>query len=148
MTQPTPFTSSDPRIHMFLNGSPFAVVGASTDRNKYGNKILRCYQQHQRLAYPINPRSAADGQSIEGVPAIADLASLPEPVHGISIITPPAVTEKIVEQAIALGIKNIWMQPGAVVGPDDPAVQRATAAGINVIPGDACLLVVLGYRDH
>jgi predicted CoA-binding protein len=53
------------------------------------------------------------------------------------------VTDKVVDDAIAAGVKNIWMQPGA----ESPrAISKAKEAGLNVIYGGACLLVVLGYR--
>ena len=128
------------RIEAFLEGSPHAVVGASQDRSKYGNKVLRAYLQKQRAVYPVNPPAAV----IEGIKAYPDLASLPEVVHGISVITPPSVTETIVERAAELGIENIWMQPGAESA---AAVERCAELGVNVIAGDACLLVVLGYRE-
>ena len=136
----TPHTSQQ-SIDAFLQGSPFAVVGASTNRDKYGNKVLRCYQQHDLKVYPINPRA----DEIEGIQCYPDLASLPEALHGISVITPPKITEAVVEEASQAGIKHIWMQPGA----ESPAaVARAKELGINVIAGGACLLVVLGYSEH
>jgi predicted CoA-binding protein len=124
----------------FLAGDRFAVVGASTDRSKYGNKVLRSYLQNGRTVYPVNPKAA----EVEGLKAYPDLRSLPESVHGISIITPPAITEQVVNEALALGIRHIWMQPGAE---SDAAVEAARAAGANVIPGDACVLVVQGYTE-
>ncbi|MFT7677232.1 MAG: putative CoA-binding protein [Planctomycetota bacterium] len=130
----------DEQIRRFLDGEPFAVVGASTDPEKYGNKVLRCYQQNQHRVIPINPRAA----EVEGLPAFPDLASIGEPLHGVSIITPPAITEQVVEQAIELGIGQLWMQPGAESA---AAVERAEAAGLNVIHGGPCLLVVLGYHE-
>ena len=62
----------------------------------------------------------------------------------ISIITPPKVTEAVVEEAGRLGIRHVWMQPGAE---SDAAIARATELGMNVIAGGPCLLVVLGFRD-
>ena len=97
------------QITQFLAGKRFAVVGASKDRAKYGNKVLRAYLQNNRDAVPVNP--VAD--EVEGLRAYRDLASVPEDVDGVSIITPPSVTEKVVEQALQRGIKQIWMQPGA-----------------------------------
>ena len=129
------------RIESFLAGSPFAVVGASTDRSKYGNKVLRCYMQNGRTAFPVNPTMT----EVEGLKAYANLKALPEPVHGISIITPPRVTERVIEEAGELGIKHVWMQPGAESA---KAVQRAEELGMSVIAGGACVLVVLGYREH
>lgn len=132
--------SDDKAIEQFLGGSSFAVVGASKNREKYGNKVLRSYLQNEMVAYPINPNT----EQIENQTAYAGLGDLPEKVHGLSIITPPAVTEQVVEQAIELGIKNIWMQPGAE---SDKAIAQAEAAGVNVIAGGPCILVALRFRD-
>jgi predicted CoA-binding protein len=128
------------RIERFLNGDRYAVVGASQDRAKYGNKVLRCYLQNQRIAVPVNPKV----DQIEGQDAFAELAAIPEPVHGVSIITPPTITRQVVQQAAALGIRHLWMQPGAE---DATAVDWARQQGLEVIAGDACLLVVLGYHE-
>jgi uncharacterized protein len=129
------------RIKQFLAGRRFAVVGASKDRAKYGNKVLRAYMQNGLSAVPVNP--SAD--EIEGLPAYRDLSSVPDEVDGVSIITPPAVTEKVVEQAIQSGIQNIWLQPGAE---SDAAIELAERAGANVIAGGPCLLVALRFREH
>lgn len=133
-------TDLNTRIAAFLAGQTFAVVGASTNRAKYGNKVLRVYQQKKMKVYPVNPRADA----IEGLRAYPDLASLPQVPHGVSIITPPKITEQVVEQAIDLGIKHLWMQPGAEW---PQAVRRAEQAGINVIGGNACILVTLGFHN-
>ena len=128
------------KIKAFLDGRPHAVVGASTDRSKYGNKVVRAYLQNNRAVYPVN-RAA---NVVEGLKAYPTLADLPEAVHGISIITPPRVTETVVERAGELGIKKIWMQPGAG---SDSAMESAKRLGLNIIGGGPCLLVVLGYRE-
>lgn len=133
----------DAAIDSFLEGGPHAVVGASRSRHKYGNKCLRAYQQREMPVYAINP-NCAEAETVEGLPVYDTLADLPENVHGVSIITPPHVTERIVDQAIALGIRHLWMQPGAE---NAAAIARARAAGISVIEGGPCLLVVLGYRE-
>ncbi|WP_257304814.1 CoA-binding protein [Geothrix campi] len=132
--------SIEDRIQSFLASGPFAVVGASTDRSKYGNKVLRCYQQHGHEVYPINPRAP----EVEGLKAYASLAALPVKVPAISVITPPAATEQVVREAAAAGVKHIWMQPGAE---SDEAIRRAESLGMNVIAGGPCLLVVMGYRE-
>lgn len=129
------------KIETFLASPVFGVVGASPKPHKYGNKVLRCYLQNQRTAIPVHPTE----ESIEGLDCVASVSELPDEVASISIITPPAVTEKVVEQAIQKGIPNIWMQPGAE---SDAAVSRCREAGVNVIADGSCVLVVLGYRDH
>lgn len=128
------------RIQQFLDGGPHGVVGASENRQKYGNKVLRAYRQNRRAAIPVNPTAT----EIEGLRAYATLDDVPETLHGISIITPPEITEQIVEQAAQLGIKHIWMQPGAE---SERAIQSARQHGLNCIGGDACILVTLGYRE-
>ncbi len=131
---------NDPQIQAFLSGSPFAVAGASTDRAKYGNMVLRTYLQKEMAVTPVNPKA----DEVEGVTAVKSLSDIEHSIHGISVITPPSVTEQLVEECIQLNIRNIWMQPGAE---SNAAVTAAQAAGINVIHGGPCLLVVLGFRD-
>ena len=129
------------RIQDFLAGQTYAVVGASSNREKYGTKVLRCYQQHGREVFAVHPREPL----IEGATTVTELARLPKPVHGISIITPPAVTEQLVEEAAKLGVKRIWMQPGA----ESPkAIARAEELGLRVIANGPCLLVSLGFRER
>ncbi len=132
--------STGEMIEDFLSEGPFAVVGASTDRGKYGNKVLRAYLQSGKEVYPINPKA----DEVEGVKAFPELASLPVTPRGISVITPPAVTEKVVAQAAELGIQFIWMQPGAE-SPD--AIRAAQEAEIELVADGSCALVVMGYRE-
>lgn len=128
-------------IKTFLTAKAYAVIGASTDRNKYGNKVLRCYLQHHMKVYPVNPSE----KNIEGVACINSLADLPHDVSSISVVTPPKITEQVVEQAIAKGIKNIWMQPGAE---SEVAIENAKKHHINVIAGGPCILVQLGFSEN
>ena len=129
------------QIKAFLSGKVFAVVGASQNRAKYGNKVLRCYLQHGFEVYPVNPNET----EIEGQACFSDLASLPKPVHGVSIITPPHVTEQIVAQAAEAEIQHLWMQPGAE---SEKAIDDGERLGLSVIGDGSCLLVVLGYREQ
>lgn len=129
------------QIKQFLASSAFGVVGASTNRYKYGNKVLRCYLQNGRKAIPVNPNEP----EVEGVACVTTIGDLPPEVESISMITPPEVTAKLVPLALAQGIKNIWMQPGAE-HPD--AVKLCREQGVNVIADGSCVLVVLGYHEH
>ena len=130
----------DDKVKAFLSGAPHAVVGASRDRAKIGNQVLRAYVAGGRPAYPVNPTV----DSVEGLKAYPDLASLPVAVHGVSVITPPHVTEAIVEQAGQLGVKHIWLQLGAE---SDQAVRRAEELGMNVIAGGPCILVAFASGE-
>lgn len=130
--------SNDPE--MFLASKAFAVIGVSKDRNKYGNKVLRCYLQNHKIVYPIH----FSEESIEGVKCTKWIKDLPDDVESLSMITPPPVTEEYVKQAIAKGIKNIWMQPGAE---SQKAIQDCLDNNINIIAGGPCILVKLGFRE-
>lgn len=127
------------RVADFLAEGPWAVAGASTHREKYGNKALRAYLQRGRTVYPVNPRA----EVVEGLKSFPDLASLPAGVRGLSIVTPPAITERLVEEASKAGIRRLWMQPGAE---SRNALKRAEELGLSVISGGPCVLVALGFR--
>jgi len=131
--------SNAERIRAFLGSPAFAVVGASDDPAKFGHRCYAALLRHGFQVNPVNPNAA----TVLGHPAYPDLASLPEPVAAVSIVTPPRVTERVVEDAIAAGVRQVWMQPGA----ESPtAVQRAREAGLSVIHGGPCLLVELSKR--
>lgn len=129
------------KIERFLQSNHFAVAGASTNRAKFGNKVLRCFKQNHYNVTPINPRS----DKIEGLDCVKSIADLPSNINSLSIITPPQITELIVQQAITKGIKNIWMQPGAE---SVSAIELCKENNINIIADGSCLLVVLKYSDH
>ncbi|MBC8000803.1 MAG: CoA-binding protein [Leptolyngbya sp.] len=135
-----PNDSEGSRIDTFLAAKSFAVVGASNNPMKYGNKVLKTYLAHDRKAFPVNPKEP----EVLGLTSYKSLSELPEQVDSISIITPPAVTEQVVEDAIAAGAKHIWMQPGAE---SLKAIERAEEAGLTVISGGPCLMVVMGYHE-
>ena len=130
----------DAKIKAFLDGRVFAVVGASNDRNKFGNKVLRAYLQQGRRVFPVNPAETI----VEGLSSYPNLASLPELVHGVSIVTPPQVTEEILKQAAAGGIGHVWIQPGA-----EPNDWQALAdqLGLSAIGGGPCVLVEMRCDD-
>ncbi|MEZ6096659.1 MAG: CoA-binding protein [Pirellulaceae bacterium] len=123
-------------IRTFFNAKSFAVAGASTNRSKFGNQVFRRLRDSGRTTYPLNPNA----ESVEGSQAFASLAALPEIPESLSLVTPPEVTRVIVLEAIDLGVKNLWMQPGA----EDPiASQRAREASLVVIDDGSCLLIEL-----
>ena len=129
------------QIEQFMLSPTFAVAGASTNRDKYGNKVLRCFKQNNYPVIAINPRA----KEIEGLSCVNSVLDLPDNVDSLSIITPPKITEQVVQQAITKGIKNIWMQPGAESA---AAIDQCKKNGINIIADGSCLLVVLHYHEH
>jgi predicted CoA-binding protein len=124
------------KIEIFLSAKTYAVAGASARQHKYGNKVFRALLASGRETYPLNPIT----EEIEGHKAYSEIADLPIVPESLSIITPPVVTQQIVQQAIEAGVKHIWMQPGAE---DEVASESAREAGINVIDDGSCVLVLL-----
>ncbi len=95
---------------MDLNGvKKIAIIGASEDRGKYGNKIVRDLLSKGFEVYPVNPRS----QVIEGVRCYRDIEELPRDVELIVFVVPPDVGIQVADKAIKLGFKRLWFQPGA-----------------------------------
>ena len=129
------------RIRAFLAAGPWAVVGASSERSKFGNKVLRCYQQNgKHPLYPIHPKAA----EVEGLPACARLSATPTVARAVSYITPPRITEATIEEALRLGIRHHWLQPGAE---SKRALALLEQHEVEPIAGGPCLLVVLGFRE-
>jgi uncharacterized protein len=128
-------------IATFLAAPLFAVAGASRDRSKYGNRVFQALIASGRSVYPLNP-SATEVEGYRAYPAIDKLPGVPE---SLSIVTPPQITRDIIRQAIAAGVKNIWMQPGAE---DIAASQLARDAGLNVIDDGSCILVLLALEAN
>ncbi|MCP4600858.1 MAG: CoA-binding protein [Proteobacteria bacterium] len=131
---------TDKKIGLFLSQTSFAVAGASTNPEKYGNKVVRVYKQNDRTVYPLNPKA----DEVEGLKAYPDIASVPESSLALSVVTPPRITLNVVEEALKLGVRHIWMQPGAE---NKEAIEKAESAGAIVIHGGPCVLVALGYHE-
>jgi len=127
-------------LQAFLNAGTFAVAGASRDRSKYGNQVFLALVASGRRVYPLNPTAG----EVEGHAAYGALAELPVIPESLSIVTPPSITRQVIEQAIALGVKNVWMQPGAE---DEQASRAARKAGLNVIDDGSCILVLLARES-
>ncbi|TWT80515.1 hypothetical protein CA13_19600 [Planctomycetes bacterium CA13] len=127
-------------IETFLAAKTYAVAGASARTHKYGYKVFKALLAVGRETYPLNPvTKEIDGHKT--YPIIADLPLVPE---ALSIITPPEVTRQVIDDAIAAGVKHIWMQPGAE---HEQASESAREAGINVIDDGSCILVLLALQS-
>jgi predicted CoA-binding protein len=126
-------------IEKFFASTAFAVIGASHDREKVGNKILRCYLDNNKTVYPIHPIE----KQIENITCLKSIAQLPESVKSISIATPPILTVKIIPQAVIKGIKNIWMEPGSA---SKSAIDECIINNINVIADCSCIQEI-GYQN-
>ena len=123
-------------IKEFLAGKTYAVAGASARTHKYGYKVFKALLASGRETFPLNPVT----EKIEGHRAYPKIELLPKVPDSLSIITPPEVTRQVVADAITMGVRHIWMQPGAE---DALASEAARQAGISVIDDGSCILVLL-----
>jgi uncharacterized protein len=126
-------TSNRALIEECVNERVWAVVGASTNPAKWGNRIYRALKASGYRVYPINHRA----KTIDGDPCYPSLESLPERPAVVDVVMPPKIGLKVAEEAAAAGIARIWFQPGA----DSPEnVEHARALGLQVVH-HACALV-------
>lgn len=86
-----------------------AVVGASDNQRKYGAVIYRDLKRKGYSVYPVNPKR----DTVDGDPAYASVAELPEAPDIIDLVVPAEVGVKVVRQALDIGYDRIWVQPGA-----------------------------------
>jgi len=121
-------------IAAFFRSKVIAVAGASRDERKYGYRVYRRLNGSGRYTvYPVNPRT----DEIDGDRCYPTLAALPERPDAVIFITPPPRTAALMREALGLGVRIFWMQPGAD-GPE--AVRMAEEAGAHLVRG-RCVLV-------
>jgi uncharacterized protein len=119
---------------MMLEKKVWAVIGANDKPEKYGNMIYRKLKTRGYKVYPISPNY----EEIEGDKCYKDLSSLPEVPEVIDMVVSPKRGMAVIEEAIKLGIKNVWLQPGTF---DDQLIKLAEDNGLNAV--QACVLVAL-----
>ncbi|TVY48515.1 Subtilisin-like protease, partial [Lachnellula cervina] len=126
--------STESTARAFFSTPHFAVVGASSDPSKFGHKIFAWYTAHSLPVTPINPTSTSITANSKAYPAVPSLSQLPDPkATAVSIITPPKVTQKVLEEAKGLGVKSVWLQPGTF---DDEVLAFARREFENAVGGD------------
>jgi predicted CoA-binding protein len=111
------------------------VLGASANRDKFGNKAVRAFLQQGYTVYPVNPKEA----SIEGVPCYKTIAEVPTRPDRVSVYLPPTVLLGLLPDIAAKGCDELWLNPGSE---SDDVLARAEALGLNII--QACSIMAIG----
>jgi len=124
----------DPEIiKKFLErGNVFAVVGVSSNPEKWGYKVYKNLKGAGYKVYPINPKL----KEINGDKCYPNLHQLPEKPNVVVTVIPPKITEKIIEEAAKLGIKMIWMQPGSE---NEEIIEKGENLDLTIIH-EVCIL--------
>ena len=117
-----------------------AILGASRDRQKFGNKSVRAHLRAGFEVYPVNPNA----HTVEGLMAYPSLASVPMgDLDRISIYVPPDVGLRLLDEIKHRGAREIWFNPGSE---SDELLRRANELGLN--PICACSIVDVGVSPH
>jgi predicted CoA-binding protein len=120
-------------IDDFLALNRIAVVGVSRRRSDFSRLLFHEFLARGYDAVPVN----LTAEDIEGRRCFARVADISPPVEGVLLMTPPAVTERVVRQCADAGVKRIWMlRAGGKGAVSDEAVQFCHSQGIAVIPGE------------
>lgn len=112
-----------------------AVLGASNDRTKYGNKAVRAYLARGYTVFPVNPRE----KTIEGLAAFAALREIPVPLDRVTVYLPPDVLLRILPEIRDAGAREVYFNPGS---DRDDVIDAARALGIQPIV--ACSISEIG----
>jgi predicted CoA-binding protein len=112
-----------------------AVVGASSDRGKFGNKALRAFRAEGYTVLPINPNEG----KVEGLSTYASVLDVPGVIDMATVYVQPEITLGLLEEFERKKIAEIWVNPGAE---DDRVMAEARRRGLNVI--FACSIIGIG----
>jgi hypothetical protein len=120
-------------------GKVVAVIGASSNRRKFGNRALRAYLQQGYTAIPINPNET----EVEGVKTYASVLDVPGAIDMASFYVPPDVGERVIEDVAKKQIPEVWLNPGAE---SDRLIARARS--LDIRPIVACSIIAIGENPY
>lgn len=116
-----------------------AVIGASRNRQKFGNRAVRAYLRQGYTVIPINLHD----DEVEGLQAYRSVLDVPGPIDTASFYVPPEIGEQVIEEVARKQIPEVWLNPGA---DSDALVARARALAIK--PVVACSIVAVGQNPY
>ena len=116
-----------------------AVIGASSNRNKFGNRAVRAFQQRGDTVVPINPHEA----EVEGLRCYASVLDVPGAIDMASFYVPPEIGLRVIDEVARKGIPEVWLNPGA---DSDALIARAKA--LHIQPIVACSIVAIGQNPY
>ncbi len=123
-----------------MSNPTVAIVGASTDRSKFGNKSVRAHLAQGYEVFPINPK----GGEIEGLRVFTDIGDVPvERLDRVSLYVPPSVGLSLIEAIASKGCEELWLNPGSE---SDELAAKARELGLE--PIIACSIVDVGVSPH
>jgi predicted CoA-binding protein len=116
-----------------------AVIGASSNRNKFGNRAVRAFRQQGYTVVPINPHEA----EVEGLKSYASVLEVPGAIDMASFYLPPEIGLQVIDEVAGKGIPEVWLNPGAE---SEALIARAKA--LHIQPIVACSIVAIGENPY
>lgn len=116
-----------------------AIIGASNDRSKFGNKAVRAYVQVGYDVYPVNPKETL----IEGLIAYRSVLEVPVKLNMVSLYLPPAVGLRVLPEVAKKGCDELWLNPGSE---SDELIEKATELRLSAIC--ACSILAAGVKPE
>ena len=116
-----------------------AVIGASSNRNKFGNRAVRAFLQQGYTVIPINPKEA----EVEGLKTYRSVMDVPVAIDMASFYVPPEVGMRVIDEVARKAIPEVWLNPGA---DSDELIARAKS--LNIQPIVACSVVAIGQNPY
>ncbi len=117
------------------SGRRVAVIGASSDRRKFGNRALRAFLRQGYDVVPINPNEP----TVEGLRTYPTVLDVPDAIDMATFYVPPQIGLVVIDQVADKGIQEVWLNPGS----ESPEIiARARARGIE--PIQACSVLAVG----
>ena len=116
-----------------------AVIGASNDRRKFGNRAVRAFLQQGYTVVPINPHE----HHVEGLKAYTSVLEVPGKIDMASFYVPPDVGQQVLDEVARKGIAEVWLNPGAE---SDRLIRHAQT--LHIEPIIACSIVAIGQDPY
>jgi predicted CoA-binding protein len=116
-----------------------AVIGASSDPRKFGNRAVRAFRRRGYTVIPINPNEA----EVEGLKTYASVLDVPGPIDMATFYVPPAIGQRVIAEVAQKRIPEVWLNPGSE---SDDLIRLARA--LRVEPILACSILGIGENPY
>ena len=116
-----------------------AVIGASNDRSKFGNKAVRAFQQTGHKVFPVHPAQS----EVEGLPCYKSIREVPERPNLVSVYLGPERLLAVLPDIAARGCDELWLNPGTV---SDAVLEKAEE--LNLRTRELCSILEVGLSPH